>query len=296
VGYVDRAEPDGNGNLRVSTKGPEGLLDGRELPFRPPMIEEGSSNRAFEFHWRTLDYVFELPDPSTFPAFEAPLPPKEQDVVDRYVRTARDLARSGVLNAADEGLAVRLEDETDIEHVTVKLTERDREVGFAALLRHCDSQNEPAWFGRVADVLWQATEREGSEHEDQRKSILKVWRQVVGKLHAKSLNQILREKLADAEGMGVLAYDEGHSPTFLLSVFDYGDLLHWDKKRHVVAGWEEDEYVGGERRLAFLAAAAALAHVYIGFAVLADTAIHRESPSSESLATAKTVTRRAERQ
>jgi hypothetical protein len=34
----------------------------------------------------------------------------------------------------------------------------------------------------------------------------------------------------------------------------------------------QDRYVGGDRRMAFLAAAAALAHVYIGFAVLAETA------------------------
>jgi hypothetical protein len=274
VGYVDSAVPDGKGSLKVSAKGPAGLLSERTLPFQPPMIEESSHGEAFDFHWRVLDYIFGLPDPREFPALGGPLPDEEQEVVNRYVRTARDLAGSGVLNAAGEGLTVQLEDETDAEHVKLKLSERDRQVGFAALLRHCDSKNERASFPSVADILWRATERE-SGVQSERQEVLKAWRRAVGKLHGKSMDQLLREKLADEEGMGVLAYEEVDSPNLLLSAFDYGDLLHWDRKRAVVAEWEQDEFLGGERRLAFLTAAAALAHVYIGFAVLAETATSR---------------------
>ena len=70
--------PRGSGrprHLQVSTTGPEGLLAGRVLPFRLTMIDEGSSDEAFEFHWRTLDYVFGLPDPGAFPPCEAALAP-----------------------------------------------------------------------------------------------------------------------------------------------------------------------------------------------------------------------------
>jgi hypothetical protein len=270
--YVDRAEPDGEGRLQVSTKSPEGLLEGRCLPFVPPMMEEASSIAGFEFHWRTLDYVFGFSDPRSFPSLAIPLSADEQSVVDRYVRTARDLASSGVLNSADEGMQVEIEDDTDIEHVTVTLSEKDRQVGFATMLRQCDSEKEHARFGKVADILWMASERAKDESVEDRQDALKRWRLAVRRLQAKSLNQLLRDKLAKEEDMQILAYQEEHSPRFLLSAFDYGDLIHWDKKRAVVASWEQDGYVGGDRRMAFLAAAAALAHVYIGFAVLAETA------------------------
>jgi hypothetical protein len=273
--YVDRAEPDGKGRLQVSTKGPEGLLEGRRLPFAPPMVEDASSVAGFEFHWRTLDYVFGLPDPRGFPSFTGPLSADEQSVVDRYVRTARHLASSGVLNAADEGMQVEIEDDTDIEHVTVALSKKDRQVGFATMLRQCDSENEHARFGKVIDILWMASERAKDKDVEDRQDTLKQWRRAVGSLHAKSLNHLLRDKLVKDEDIQILAYQEEHSPSFLLSSFDYGDLIHWDKKRAVVADWEQDGYTGGDRRLAFLAAAAALAHVYIGFAVLAETATSR---------------------
>jgi hypothetical protein len=269
--YIDRAEPDGEDRLQVSTKSPEGLLESRGLRFVPPMVEEASSVAGFEFHWRTLDYVFGLSDPRSFPSLAIPLPADDQSVVDRYVRTARGLASSGVLNAADEGMQVKIEDDTDIEHVIVTLSEKDRQVGFATMVRQCDSEKERARFGRVADILWMASERAKDENVEVRQDALERWRLAVRRLQAKSLNQLLRDKLKE-EDMQILAYQEEHSPRFLLSAFEYGDLIHWDKNRVVVANWEQDEYTGGDRRMAFLAAAAALAHVYIGFAVLAETA------------------------
>jgi hypothetical protein len=85
----------------------------------------------------------------------------------------------------------------------------------------------------------------------------------------------VRDKLAAEEGLAVLSFEEEHSPTTLLSLYDYGDLLHWDRGREVLAGWDRDEFRAGERRFAFLAAACALAHLHIGFAVLVATATGR---------------------
>src|SRR4051794_16339652 len=83
VGYVASAVPGGE-SLHVETKGPEGLLDGRPLRFEPPMVEHASSRDAFEFHWRTLDYVFGLDDPRAFPALPSPLPEAESAIVARF--------------------------------------------------------------------------------------------------------------------------------------------------------------------------------------------------------------------
>lgn len=279
--YVASAEPDGKGSLHVKAKSPEELLSGRPLLFTPPMRHEGSSPEAFSFHWRQMDYVFGLPDPHTFPRLPADLDPGEFEAVQRYIATARDLARSAVLNAIDEGMHVDIENDTDIEHVALRLAERDRQVGFAALLRHCDSTSEPASFGRVASILWKAAEVGGVKDGDEEATAaalgtLKDWRRAVGRLHMRSLNQLLRDRLAADEQFAILAFEEEHSPEQLLSVYDYGDLLHWDSKREILAAWQDDEYRSGERRLTFLACACALAHAYIGFAVLAAAAIDEQ--------------------
>ena len=82
----------------------------------------------------------------------------------------------------------------------------------------------------------------------------------------------MREKLAREEHLEILAYREEHAPSYLLSAFQYGDLIHWDEKRSVLEAWQQAEYTGARQRHAFLSGAAAIAHLYIGFAVLAETA------------------------
>jgi hypothetical protein len=157
VGYVASAVPDGE-MLHVKSKGPEGLLDGRPLPFQPPMFDHCSSPEAFEFYWRILDYVFGLEDPRAFPPLSPPLPEAESAIVARYIRTTQDLAASAVVNAIDESFVVNIADETDDETIKLTLSERDRQVGFAALLRHCDSVKEDASFHAVASLLTEAAE------------------------------------------------------------------------------------------------------------------------------------------
>lgn len=220
-----------------------------------------------------------MPDPTTFPSLPNPLADDETAVIQRYVQTARDLAASAVVNATNEGVFVDIEDRTDIEHVVARLGQRDRQTGFAVLLRHCDSQQEKASFPRVANILWLASQGAEDDARDERLRVLAAWRKAVGRLHGKSLNQLLRDKLVADEGMRILDFQEPDAPQFLLSAFDYGDLLHWDRQRSVVAEWEQDDFTGADRRRAFLDVAVALAHVYIGFAELARSAADvRSSP------------------
>jgi hypothetical protein len=153
VGYISGSEPDGNGKLRVHTKGPEGLLAAQPLPFAPPMAAAAPSPQAFEFHWRSLEYVFGLPDPRAFGRPAAPLSAEARQVVERYVQCARDLAASAVLNAAGGGMNVEVADSGTGEELTVAFPERDRQVGFSTLLRQCDSSSERAPFTRVANIL-----------------------------------------------------------------------------------------------------------------------------------------------
>jgi hypothetical protein len=93
-------------------------------------------------------------------------------------------------------------------------------------------------------------------------------------LRLRSLNQLIRDKLVADEGLQALAYDEEHSPAYLLRLYNYGDLIHRDSgKSAVVAEFERDPYIESDRRLAYLDAASGLAHLYIGFAELARAAV-----------------------
>jgi len=94
------------------------------------------------------------------------------------------------------------------------------------------------------------------------------------------LNQLVREKLAEEEGMTVFAYDEEHAPEELLSIHNYGDLLHYDEgKSSKLEQWRRDPVTQSDRRMAYLMAAAGLGHVYIGFGELARSALGQANKS-----------------
>jgi hypothetical protein len=225
--------------------------------------------QVFNFWWKQLDYVFGLPNPRSFPPLPA-LATEELDIVRRYVRVAAELAESGVLNALREGFNVQWPSgPTGPEEIEKRFSRKDLQVGFAGLLRQCDSSKEPAHYERVRGILWVAANAAQDDKHDERIKQLRAWSHATKELHKKSLNQLLRDKLVQEEGLSVFEYDEEHSPAQLLSIYNYGELLHWDKNRDIIAEFERDEYVESDRRLAYLEAAGALGHLYSGFGELA---------------------------
>lgn len=94
-------------------------------------------------------------------------------------------------------------------------------------------------------------------------------------MQRKSLNQVIRERLAAEEQLRAFLYVEEDTPAELIRIYEYGDLIHWDKRSAQVAAFGQDRFTESDRRLAFLDAASGLAHLYIGFAELARTAIGR---------------------
>ena len=60
-------------------------------------------------------------------------------------------------------------------------------------------------------------------------------------------------------------YGNEHPPSYYLSVFNYGDLIHWDRKRDVLEKWAESDVDRHRQRFAFVEAAASIALAYVGF-------------------------------
>jgi len=272
IGYLGDSICEGN-TVRWTVYAPEKLIvDSRPPPFPPPMAEYVAAPKVFEFWWKQLDFVFGLPDPRLFPPLPTSLSAAELQTVRRYVDVAGDLAASGLINTLEEGFFVNVPDGPGgPEEIEKRFSRRDLQVGFAGLLRQSDSPNERAHFERVRSILWVAADQASDAWREQRLEQLKAWSGAVKKLHGKSINQLLRDRLV-AEGVKVLAFEEEHTPEQLLAIYNYGDLIHWGDRSDVVAEWSEDEFVESDRRLAYLDAAAGLGHVYIGFGELARVA------------------------
>lgn len=274
IGLIDEVASEGD-QLSVTVYAPTKLVtDRREPPFPTPMSDYVLAPKVFDFWWKQLDYVFELPDPWTFPPLPTTLSTDELDIVQRYIRIAANLAGSGVLNALEEGFDVQIPDgPTGIEKIEKRFSPADLQVGFAGLLRQCDSPYERARFERVRGILWQAAEAAHDSERDLRLEHLRTWGGAAKALRKKSLDQLLRDKLVRDEGMRVFEYDEEHSPEQLLKIYNYGELLHWGEESETVAEFERDEFVDSDRRLAYLEAAGALGQLYVGFGELARRAV-----------------------
>ena len=196
IGYVAEWIPDdASRTVDVKARAPESLiLDDVTAPFPPPLGEHVAEPRVFEFWWKQLHYVFGLPDPRAFPPLPDVLSPNDRVTVERYVHVAAELVGSGLLNALREGFNVRMpEGPYGPEEVRPGFSRTDVQVGFAGLLRQCDSTKERASFHRVRGIL---TRKADDVHDDARAvrlEYLKAWRDAAKLLRLKSLNQLIRD-------------------------------------------------------------------------------------------------------
>jgi hypothetical protein len=276
MGFISNAVFEGD-NVRVTVTEPEGLLADESLRFEPPMIEHATNPAAFEFFWRILGFVLDVDDPRDFPPLNDPLGADDAVVVRRYIGVAKDLAQSMAVNQA-QGFRVHLTSIEDIGQVEDWFSKKDAQIGLATLLRQCEEPKEPARFDRVYRILRDAVESTDDIAQHARLARIDSWARARKQLRHRSLNQLMRDGLVRQRGYEALRYREEHSPAYLLEAFNYGDLIHWGNKATVVSAWEVDPVQEQEQRLAFLDAATGLAHVHLGFGVLAEAAAGIEKP------------------
>ena len=70
-----------------------------------------------------------------------------------------------------------------------------------------------------------------------------------------------------------MEYGNPHSPSYYMSAYNYGDLIHWDRKRQTVEEWEQNAFQRDWQWLSFVEAARSLAYLYIGFGQVVRAAI-----------------------
>ena len=105
------------GVLELKTKPVENTISPRQLGFDPPLENFGKGDaKGFRHYWEMLDYVFNLPNPNTFPRL--PIPPGSDDAegIMRFIEMCRRLAGFSVINEATT-LSVGKDPGTDDWHV-----------------------------------------------------------------------------------------------------------------------------------------------------------------------------------
>src|SRR5207244_3037049 len=127
---------------------------------------------------------------------------------------------------------------------------------------------EPASFQAGSGRLRKASMPTEDGNAEERLRQIDAWRGAQGKLHATELPRLARRAIEPS-----MEYGGKHPPTYYLSAYNYGDLIHWDSKSDVIAAWEQDPFDKHHERMAFLEAAVGLAHLYIGFSELVRTAL-----------------------
>ncbi len=257
----------GSGYVTYTAVAAEGEIEDRPLTFDAPLMERSPRPDAFVFWWRMLQYVFpDLHDPDSFPSLSVTPETVDMELFQRYIAAAEEMAESELLCADDE-VTVHFGKEQE-EHIEAIETSKEITRGFTTLLRQFDAKEEPASFQVVSGRLRKLSMKTTDGSADLRSAEIDAWRKAQARLHGTELRRLVRRKV-DPE----LEFGSDHSPTYLLSAYRYGDLIHWDSKREVVATWEKDPFHKHRARMFFLEAAAGLAHLYIGFGELVRVAI-----------------------
>jgi hypothetical protein len=234
----------------------------------PVLIERSPRPKALYLPWRSFLEVFdEIDDPRNFPPLPSEPPDEDIAVFRRYITAAEDLAESELLCASDS-MTVSWDDERNEEAVTASWTSNEITRGFAVLLRQFDSQGERASFQGVANRLRKLSGEMVDSHERRRCAQIDAWRAAQGVLHGTELRRLAIRKIEPS-----MEYGNEHPPTYYLSAYNYGELIHWDSKRDTLAEWAKDPYDHAKGRMAFLEAASGLTYVYIGFSELVRRAI-----------------------
>ena len=255
------------------------VLKTRGLRFTAPLIELASQPDDFVYWWSQLQFVFDVADPRDFgPCRESQMLHGEQ-VLRRYVETARLLAKSTVVNGSD-GVDVnftRGEGDRWHERVEASFSSPDAIAGFSAYFRQLYAPKEKASFDKAMTMMTRGVRKPDTRQSQE----LQQWGRAAKVLRSRPILQLLLEKLAATGEWPALDESDrrafaSENPERIISEYLYGEHLHWGRHAQTLETRKSSEFQDAWMRIAFLEAAKALSHLYFGFAVLVETAIEAE--------------------
>jgi hypothetical protein len=246
------------------------------LPYPPPLVGLATRPEAFQFQWNLLWAAFHLPDPAEFPPL---MLADDGDIctLSRYSLTARRLASTTVLNSAEKAtITVMNTSAGQVVSTESVSSPHDATVGFSVTFRQLFANAEPASFSVVRNLVGRRNHEIADDRSAERQRILEAWRSA----HADLLNAPLKIiAFGRHHGATTVPVRSGQkTPRELVEIFNYGELIHWDKRRDAFNDLNDTEAHAALNRLNFLEAAAGLSHLYLGFSVLVDRILEASQP------------------
>ena len=245
--------------------------------FAPPYAHRGANPKGFSYYWMQIQYLFNFPDPYLFPTVGG-FTEDEQTTLARYVRNCAELAESTLLSY-DGGLIARFDGATNTVTTESDSVPKDALRGAAVLFRLISAENETGGHGRARRVLEHRVATSDQSSVAARIDELKAWRRARGKLSARMLKQMVSEKMFE-DKIGGYPSDlvkPGPSPVELISLFDYGDLIHQGRQLEAFETSRVDQVGHAFTALDHVLAVLQLSHFYLGYAVLIESSLGRSA-------------------
>lgn len=257
--------------LELKTMPVENTIHPRQLGFDPPLQQFGKDGaRGFRHYWEMLDYVFGLPDPSTFPVI--PLQGDDREGVLRFIEMCVRLAGFSVIND-DTTLSVGSEGGADEWHVRVLNPPADESfLGASAAFRQLHNDGEAACFTTICNTLFRLMKSLSEEQQAAIKDTVPQWRSARGKLMNHTIQTLTALKAANATLDNPISYGNVN-PDELIRTFNYGDSLHFGSAKDHLDNLLADPFHEAYYKYGTLISIVGLSHLYFGFAVLLASAI-----------------------
>lgn len=245
------------------------------LRFPPPYIEIAIRPSEFENYWGQLGYAFGLPDPTLFPALKEPLKDADRSAIARYVESCQELATYSLLGS-DRHQRLSMA-EGNLASLDYTMPPKEILRGYAILFRQLHGKDE-ASYDVVKSILASSLKRENDAVRSTGLGYISQWSRARAKLLQFSLMEIVQMKVLQEErpGSDVPLPENTHTPSELISIFQYGEYIHWGNKREEHAAILQFPVYAKLLELKFHEIQIGLSHFYFGFAKLAEAAVSEQ--------------------
>ncbi|MEV6554226.1 hypothetical protein AB0M22_00805 [Nocardia sp. NPDC051756] len=244
-----------------------------------PLLECAQNRSGFTRYWEKLIYLFDLPEPADFPTLRGFMRPADLPVLQRFIDTCRQLAGYSVMNTSGGKLNVSLT--LDGPKVTATLPSHERFSGMSTTFRQVHNTGDEASFSKAMSALQRALDSSGLDTDQKArvKSQLNQWGAARKVIMKKTMATAICERV-DKEwretprkkALPVLSF-QGVEPDDLILKYNYGDTIHWGKHRDELADLTSQKDHDLFYKYCVLNSMISLAHLYLGFSALVDSAL-----------------------